>query len=373
MASSIEFRALTRYYGALRAVDAVDLEVEAGEFVTLLGPSGCGKSTIVRMAGGFLRPTSGDIIVDGRSVVHLPPQAREIGTVFQHYALFPHMTVAENVGFGLRVRKWKRAQIRDRADEMLELVQLSSFRDFRPPALSGGMQQRVALARALAPRPRMVLMDEPLGALDVALRDMMQRELKRIQRELGVTTIYVTHDQDEALFMSDRIAVMSAGKVEQYATPHDIYHHPRSRFVAEFVGRLNLWTAERVDEGASTAYRVGDACIISAGPDDAPSSGDALVGVRPERISVLIQPSIGQSMLRFPGRVEEVTFRGDADLVAIDVPRLREVVTAQCLTGLWEPGKEVWVEWSPSDLIVVPTANAPFLAQDKGEGVGVPS
>ncbi|HRN29615.1 MAG TPA: ABC transporter ATP-binding protein, partial [Terrimesophilobacter sp.] len=238
--SSVRLSSVSKSFGATSAVSAVNLDIEAGEFVTLLGPSGSGKTTILRMLAGFELPTSGSIFLGGNEVGRIPPAQRNIGMVFQHYALFPHMDVRENIDYGLRMRRWSKASRQARIDEMLHLVGLESFGARRPNQLSGGQQQRVALARALAIRPQLLLMDEPLGALDRALRVEMSGEIKRLHRETGTTFLYVTHDQEEALLLSDRVAIMRDGRIGAIDTPEALHDHPPTRFVAEFFANANV-------------------------------------------------------------------------------------------------------------------------------------
>jgi putative spermidine/putrescine transport system ATP-binding protein len=233
---------------AVRAVDGVDLTIEGGEFITLLGPSGSGKTTCLRMIGGFTLPSTGRILIGGQDVSQLPPYARPVNTVFQDYALFPHMSIRDNVAYGLMVQGVDKAERRQRADEMLELVRLSAVGDRRPAQISGGQRQRVALARALIKQPQVLLLDEPLGALDLKLREQMQTELKALQRQLGITFLFITHDQHEALSMSDRIGVFNQGRLEQVGTPRTIYNHPSTRFVADFVGAANVFDGARARE-----------------------------------------------------------------------------------------------------------------------------
>jgi spermidine/putrescine transport system ATP-binding protein len=239
-AIDVELQGVRKSFREVVAVDGVSLRIERGEFFSLLGPSGCGKTTTLRMIAGFEHPTEGEVLIQGRAMGETPPFARNVNTVFQHYALFPHMTVAENVGFGLKMKGRKRSEIETRMSEALELVRLSGYEQRRPRQLSGGQQQRVALARALINHPAVLLLDEPLGALDLKLRKEMQTELKRLQKSVGITFIYVTHDQEEALTMSDRIAVMNGGQVEQVGLPEEIYERPQSRFVADFIGETNF-------------------------------------------------------------------------------------------------------------------------------------
>jgi len=241
---AVRFDLISRYFGEVKAVDQLDLEILDGEFFTMLGPSGSGKTTCLRMIAGFDRPTSGRIWLYGKDVTDLPPYDREVNTVFQDYALFPHMTVGENIAYGLMIRKVPKAERLERLAEMLDLVRLPGMAERKPNQLSGGQRQRVALARALINHPRLLLLDEPLGALDLKLRQQMQLELKSIQQRVGITFIYVTHDQEEALTMSDRLAVFNHGKIEQLGTPAEIYEHPISPFVAGFVGTSNLVSGE---------------------------------------------------------------------------------------------------------------------------------
>ncbi len=245
MPPAVSFQNVSRFFGDIRAVDGVTLDVENGEFFSLLGPSGSGKTTCLRMIAGFEHPSAGRIELYGRDVTNLPPYEREVNTVFQNYTLFPHMTVAENIGYGLMVKGVDKAERVRRVGEMLDLVHLPAMEKRKPSQLSGGQQQRVALARALVNRPRVLLLDEPLGALDLKLRQQMQFELKAIQREVGITFIFVTHDQEEALTMSNRIAVFDMGRLEQIGTPADLYEHPATSFVATFVGISNLLNAEQ--------------------------------------------------------------------------------------------------------------------------------
>jgi spermidine/putrescine transport system ATP-binding protein len=305
---------LEKRFREVIAVDRINLRIEAGEFFSLLGPSGCGKTTTLRMIGGFEAPTGGSIELRGRDVTNDPPDRRPVNMVFQNYALFPHLNVGDNIAFGLRRKNIDRAQIRQRVHEALELVHLTGYEKRRPNQLSGGQQQRVALARALVNRPNVLLLDEPLGALDLKLRKALQIELKRVQAEVGITFVYVTHDQEEALTMSDRIAVMSHGKVEQLGTPEELYERPRTRFVADFIGTTNLLTGavEDADATAGTALvrlTGGDTCVV-AGTDMAIGRTVEL-SVRPE--SILIKASNGAAPAGpdpIRGSVEQVAYLG---------------------------------------------------------------
>ena len=276
---------VVKQFGEAVAVDHIDLEVRAGEFFSLLGPSGCGKTTTLRMIGGFEAPTSGLIELQGQDVTWLPPYKRNVNTVFQNYALFPHLTIYENVAFGLRRKGIKDAEVKSRVTDMLALVELAGFETRQPTQISGGQAQRVALARALINKPAVLLLDEPLGALDLKLRKQMQVELKRIQQEVGITFIYVTHDQEEAMTMSDRIAVMNKGRYEQLGEPEVLYERPMTRFVAGFLGVSNLLPgAVEGNDGAYSAVRLADDTRIRAPRALVGDTANVSVGVRPEKI-----------------------------------------------------------------------------------------
>ncbi len=262
---------------AIRALDGVSVDIRQGEFFTLLGPSGCGKTTLLRLIAGFEMPTSGAILLDGADISALPPNRRPVNTVFQSYALFPHLSVAENIGFGLKMMGRSRTEVADRVARMLALIQLEPMASRRITQLSGGQQQRVALARALAPQPKVLLLDEPLSALDAKLRKEMQAELKRLQQETGITFVFVTHDQEEALTMSDRIAVMSAGHIQQVGTPREVYTRPVNRFVASFVGETNFISGE----GGADGVRLGNGAVL---PVSGAPNGPVTVAIRPEHL-----------------------------------------------------------------------------------------
>jgi spermidine/putrescine transport system ATP-binding protein len=285
----VRLERVTKDFGETVAVDDLSLDIASGEFFSMLGPSGCGKTTTLRMIGGFEEPTRGTIYLDGRDVTDRPPYKRDVNTVFQSYALFPHLNVFENVAFGLRRRKVGDKDIKGRVNEALRLVDLEGFEKRKPGQMSGGQAQRVALARALVNQPKVLLLDEPLGALDLKLRKQMQLELKRIQQEVGITFIYVTHDQEEAMTMSDRLAVMRHGKIEQIGPPEDVYESPQTQFVAGFLGASNLLEGElkeQMDGYSSVLLAGGDAVILPS--DRAPFAiGDTvLVGVRPEKVVI---------------------------------------------------------------------------------------
>ncbi len=336
----IELRALTKSYGSVPAVSAVDLAVAEGEFLTLLGPSGCGKTTIIRMIAGYVMPTAGQVLMDGRDITYEPPQRRRIGMVFQHYALFPHLTVEENIGFALRIEGQPRHVIRQRVAEMLQLVHLRGVGARRPAQLSGGQQQRVALARALAFSPRILLMDEPLGALDLKLREQMQVELKRIQRDVGITTIHVTHDQEEAFGLSDRVVVMEPGRIVQVDTPERLYDAPASRYVADFVGKINFLEAEIVSLGAGAVecrllgIEGHPVTIRCAAPATFPPGTQVTIGLRPEHLTA--RPTTGEPG-RLQGHVEKTRFVGSYQFVSIRLASALSVMVADpqrsCVVG----------------------------------------
>jgi putative spermidine/putrescine transport system ATP-binding protein len=314
----LEIDQARKVYGAHAVVQGFDLSVQRGEFVSFLGPSGCGKTTTLRMIAGFEVPTVGSIRIDGRDVTHLRPNQRNVGMMFQAYALFPNMTVAENVGFGLKVAKRSAAEIRTRVEEMLNLIKLPQMGGRYPYQLSGGQQQRVALARALAKQPQVLLLDEPLSALDAKIRISLREEIRAVQRELGITTIYVTHDQEEALSMSDRIVVMSEGRMEQVGTPFEVYNFPHTRFVASFVGTLNILKGKVLDP-KSGRIAVDDQVIFAArGVADAQAGEARSVALRPEAVSIGRNGAAGNQL---QGTIEEVAFLGAIVRIRL---RLRE-------------------------------------------------
>ncbi|MGV0849890.1 ABC transporter ATP-binding protein [Mycolicibacterium phlei] len=360
----IEIEHVTKRFGDYVAVADADFSIASGEFFSMLGPSGCGKTTTLRMIAGFETPTSGAIRLEGRDVSKVPPHKRNVNTVFQHYALFPHMTVWDNVAYGPRSKKLDKAEVRKRVDELLEIVRLSDFADRKPGQLSGGQQQRVALARALVNYPSALLLDEPLGALDLKLRHAMQFELKRIQREVGITFIYVTHDQEEALTMSDRIAVMNAGNVDQIGTPTEIYDRPATVFVASFIGQANLWAGRQTGRtnrdfvevevlGTTLKARPGDTAIEPG--------GHATLMVRPERVRVSTEAPTGD-VAGVRATVTDLTFQGPVVRLSAaapdDSPVIAHVGPEQNLP-LLRPGDEVYVSWAPDASLVLPAADIP--------------
>ena len=323
----VEFRAVSKRFGSVVAVDDVDLAVRKGEFLSLLGPSGCGKTTSLRLVAGFEQPTDGRVLIGGVDAVGVPPYKRDVNTVFQHYALFPHMTVLENVAYGLKQRRIARGERSRLALEALELVRLRGLEGRRPKELSGGQQQRVALARALVMRPRVLLLDEPLGALDLKLRKEMQIELKRIQRDVGVTFVYVTHDQEEAMSMSDRIAVMAGGQIEQLGEPLAIYDRPATAFVADFIGDMNFLDGEVV-EAADGRFAVAVDGGLIRGLGTAQRGERARVGLRPERITVERGAASGEAN-RLPGTLVATMYLGDQVQLVAELPGGRQLIARE--------------------------------------------
>ncbi len=318
--ADVHLNGVTKIYGLHKAVDNIDLTIKSGEFFSLLGPSGCGKSTTLAMIGGFEEPTYGSIMLGGVDVSHQPAYRRDVNTVFQSYALFPHLNVFENVAFGLRRKGLPRDEITARVREMLALVDLTGFESRWPAKLSGGQQQRVALARALVNRPKLLLLDEPLGALDLKLRRQMQLELKRIQSEIGITFLFVTHDQEEAMVMSDRLAVMAGGRIEQVGTPADVYDNPVSEFVAAFLGVSNLLSGVMDERGAEVSWlRLEDGSRLQFQTSRLKSGAGALkAGVRPEKIHILAPGEpVTPDWNLLEGTVEVATYMGVSHQYAV--------------------------------------------------------
>jgi spermidine/putrescine ABC transporter ATP-binding subunit len=353
----VSIRNVTKAFpGGVTAVDNVSLDIAQNEFFALLGPSGCGKTTLLRMISGLETPTSGQIIIGGEDMAYTPPNKRPTNMVFQSYAVFPHMTVEQNVAYGLKVTGVPAAEIKRRVGEALEMVKLSALASRKPDQMSGGQRQRVALARALVKRPKVLLLDEPLSALDAKLRDDMRLELTRLQETVGITFIIVTHDQDEALSMASRIAVMDKGAVQQVATPAELYEHPKSRFVADFIGKVNLIDA-RVHR--QIGKRI-DCEIPGLGRMELPVDGlvgaQVSIAVRPEKLKIAVAEPAGG--IRLQGRVRDVAYYGDTSHVVVEAPDgLSLSVNVQNETrrggaGV-ERGQAVWVQWSPEDSIVL--------------------
>jgi spermidine/putrescine transport system ATP-binding protein len=355
----IRLERVTKEFGDTVAVDDITLEIGHGEFFSLLGPSGCGKTTTLSMIGGFEDPTAGRILLHGDDVTLVPPYRRNVNTVFQSYALFPHLTVVDNVAFGLRRKRMARAEIRKRVAAMLELVALTGLDSRKPAQLSGGQQQRIALARALVNEPRVLLLDEPLGALDLKLRKQMQLELKRIQQEVGVTFLYVTHDQEEAMVMSNRLAVMNGGRIEQVATPEDAYDRPATEFVAGFLGASNLLPGRlgRRSEGL-VQVELDRGGSVRAAAHEAPEDASLVqVGVRPEKLQLAgTRGEVPQNSNLLEGRVTLVTYVGVSHQYEIELAGGGELtVYAQNAGGVALPqaGDPVRVLWEPEHTFIV--------------------
>jgi spermidine/putrescine transport system ATP-binding protein len=375
---AIELVDVTKRYGEAVALDGISLQIESGEFFCLLGPSGCGKTTTLNLIGGFVPLTSGELRIEGRRVNDLPPHRRNVNTVFQNYALFPHMTVADNVAFGLRMESLPSSEVGRRAAEYLDLVDLAGLGDRYPTQLSGGQAQRVALARALAKRPAVLLLDEPLGALDLKLRKQMQVELARIHRQVGTTFVFVTHDQEEALSMATRIAVMAGGQVRQIGTPREIYHRPVDRFVADFIGESNFLDGHLTDNGSGTVFRLRDGTLVPAPVGSAGiASGRVALMIRPESVGVGRQAPTGSAPtvviggratnIAFMGNHTRITVQADAGiLVAIrfhgesDQKAVEEEMLDQ----------EVSVWWDPRESTVVLSGDEPGTMEEAQGGPG---
>lgn len=361
---SVVLEEVTKRFGKAIAVDAIDLRVEPREFISLLGPSGCGKTTTLRMVSGFEEPTSGKLLISGQDSKGVPPHKRRVNTVFQSYALFEHMTVSENVAFGLRVKGVDKATAKTKVYEALDLVQLAQFADRRPAQLSGGQKQRVALARALVNEPDVLLLDEPLSALDLKLRQAMRYELGRLHRELGLTFIFVTHDQEEAITMSDRIAVMDHGHIHQLGTPTEIYERPASRFVADFIGETNLIEVSGAGHSTgSPAVKMATGELVLLGQNDDVSTGTdrkLLLAVRPQRVTVTAtdEPA-APDQTAIAGQMTELLFLGDSTRATVLLPDGSQVVAVRYNEaghhpfGQLRPGDPVTVGWNRDAACVI--------------------
>jgi spermidine/putrescine transport system ATP-binding protein len=351
--TAVELVNVVKRFGKVVAVNDVSLKIEDGEFFSLLGPSGCGKTTSLRMIAGLETVTEGDVLLHGKTMKEMPPFKRSVNTVFQNYALFPHLTVERNIAFGLEMKKVPQDEIDSRVKEALEMVRMPEYGKRKPSQLSGGQQQRIALARALVNRPEVLLLDEPLGALDLKLRKVMQLELKQLQEQVGITFIYVTHDQEEALTMSDRIAVMNDGKVLQVGTPEEIYSHPKTKFVADFIGETNFLegTVDKVNGNKVTVKLLGQE-IVKAISDIDVEKGDAVsVVVRPEKISL-------DDTGYVKGKVEERIYIGTDTRFIISLPNqenitVREQNLESKANSRYKRGDEVSLKWDPSQALVL--------------------
>lgn len=353
----VELQSVTKRFGGFVAVDNVDLTIAAGEFITLLGPSGCGKTTLLRMISGFEVPTEGCVILSGRDVTHDPPYKRDVNQVFQSYALFPHLSVADNIAFGLKMKKVPRAEIDRRVADAAALVSLNGFESRKPSQLSGGQRQRVALARAIVLQPKVLLLDEPLSALDAKLRHAMQIELKRLQQRLGITFVFVTHDQEEALTMSDRIAVINKGKIEQLGEANAIYHKPRTTFVANFIGQANILESTLIERnGAEARVRLAGGVELQISADNL--SADAttpLVSIRPEKVCLHRHADPGPNT--FQAKIIDELFKGATAQLLIETAgglSLTVVVANESVSqDAFHAGDTVFCHLHPTDIVVV--------------------
>jgi putative spermidine/putrescine transport system ATP-binding protein len=356
--AAVSLRALEKDYGGVGAVRGVSLEIPGGEFLTLLGPSGSGKSTTLMMIAGFETPSDGDISIDRRSVIGVSPHKRNIGMVFQNYALFPHLTVAENIGFALKQRGLAKPEIREHVRRMLDLIQLSGYEARFPQQLSGGQQQRVAIARAIVFNPPVLLMDEPLSALDKQLREDLQLEIKRLHARLGITFIYVTHDQKEALVMSDRVAVMNEGRIAQIGSPKALYDTPSNRFVASFVGEANLLEAKIVGKEMDglVVLKIGDV-ELKAPASSLGATNDCLCMIRPEKITVGASPATdGRPVNSMSATVRETVFMGEMIRYVVEIPAGLRVTAKQqhrAETPILAPSDIATIEWAIADTRLV--------------------
>ena len=372
----VRLTGISKTYGTFTAVRPLDLTIPAGSFFALLGASGCGKTTTLRMIAGLEDPTTGTVELSGEDVTALPPYKRQVNTVFQNYALFPHLDIYENVAFGLRRRGIK--SVKKQVEEMLDLVQLGPMAHRKPQQLSGGQQQRVAVARALINHPQVLLLDEPLGALDLKLRRQMQLELKRIQTEVGITFVHVTHDQEEAMTMADTVAVMNGGRVEQLGAPADLYENPASTFVANFLGTSNLIEAEVVEAGGEQLLlKAGDATLrlpASRCSTTARTGEKVLAGVRPEKVTLAHADDAGtltDSRNRLPGRIKDASFIGVSTQYVIDAPGVGELAVYEQnieRDGRLVPGADVVLHWSPAHTFGLDAAQSVLAGTTAGPG-----
>lgn len=352
MGKIVEIEGVNKIYGSNHVVKDLNLSIEEGEFLTLLGSSGCGKTTTLRMIAGFEEPTSGTIMVEGERVEEKEPFERNVNTVFQSYALFPHKTIYDNIAYGLKMKKVPKAEIRERVTEMMEMVQLSGFEKRYPSQLSGGQKQRVAIARALINRPRVLLLDEPLGALDLKLRKQMQLELKRLQKKLNITFIYVTHDQEEALTMSDRIAVMHDGIIDQLASPTEIYEHPATKFVATFIGETNIYDGciTRIEDGIAAMTLENGAVSVKC-PEDFSLLEYATISVRPEKMKFAASPVEG---FELEAQVKDYIYVGSVLKCIVSLPNGNELKIER-LAGQDLPpiGSKCYPYWKVEDAVLI--------------------
>lgn len=351
----VKLQHLVKQFGTQTVVHDLSLDIEKGEFLTLLGPSGCGKTTTLRMIAGFEQPSSGQIMLDGEYVQGLPPYERDVNTVFQSYALFPHLNAYDNVAFGLRVKKAPKNEIDSRVRKALKLVQLEDYASRKPEQLSGGQRQRIAIARALINNPKVLLLDEPLGALDQKLRKQMQVELKHLQKQLGITFVFVTHDQEEALTMSDRIAVMNGGILEQVGTPTEIYEQPATRFVAEFIGETNLLSGTVTARDHQHMKIECDGLQVTAKAVPLPENEKVTIAIRPEKSVLSLGPLSDERIVQIRGRLTERIYCGGSTRTVVTLANGMPFVALERTDQLVPAGEgeEIYVHWQPEHGVVV--------------------
>lgn len=346
---------LRKQYGDFVAVENTTLNVKKGEFLTFLGSSGCGKTTTLRMIAGFEDPTEGSILIGGKHAEHLPPNKREVNTVFQNYALFPHLTIRENIAFGLKLQKVKKAEIKERVENIIKLVKLEEHADKSPDQLSGGQKQRVAIARAIVNNPKVLLLDEPLGALDLKLRKEMQLELKQLQRELEITFIYVTHDQEEALTMSDRIVVMNKGRIEQVGTAHEIYERPQTKFVAQFIGETNLFEDVEILEKNGNDYvvAIGSEKVSTDSMKDFKPGEKVHISIRPENMKLSRTPMEGRESIAVT--YDSNIYVGNISKFVVFTDQGKRLTASEFSedAGTFNKGDKVYINWIPERAVMI--------------------
>ncbi|MGM1035044.1 MAG: ABC transporter ATP-binding protein [Bacillota bacterium] len=359
--NDVEIKGAFKQFGANVVLNGIDLEVKQGELLTLLGPSGCGKSTTLNLIAGFLDPDRGEVHIKGNNVTKVPPYKRDLGMVFQTYSLFPHMTVYENLSFGLKLRKIGKAEQKKKISKALELVKMSGLENRYPRELSGGQRQRVAISRALVVEPELLLLDEPLSNLDAKLRHELRAEIKRLQKEIGVTTIFVTHDQEEALSMSDRVVVMNAGKIEQISTPTEIYNHPKTEFVFQFIGKSNCFegNVSAVDK-RKVAVKIGsdithvDTNNVMGNESDLKTGDEVKLYIRPEKLQVVSLDEKSSSPLDFHrAKISQMNYLGTSWEINVLLQGKSIQVLTSAIDSSWQNGSEVLIGWSPSEVMLV--------------------
>ncbi|MED3986357.1 ABC transporter ATP-binding protein [Peribacillus simplex] len=359
--NDVEIKGAYKQFGSNVVLNGIDLEVKQGELLTLLGPSGCGKSTTLNLIAGFLDADRGEVHIKGNNVTKVPPYKRDLGMVFQTYSLFPHMTVYENLSFGLKLRKVGKAEQKKKISKALELVKMSGLENRYPRELSGGQRQRVAISRALVVEPELLLLDEPLSNLDAKLRHELRAEIKRLQKEIGVTTIFVTHDQEEALSMSDRVVVMNAGKIEQISTPTEIYNHPKTEFVFQFIGKSNCFegNVSAVDK-RKVSVKIGsditnvDASNIMGNGSDLKSGDEVKIYIRPEKLQIVSADEKSSSSLDFHrAKISQINYLGTSWEINVLLQGKSIQVLTSAFDSSWQNGSEVLIGWSPSEVMLV--------------------